>query len=74
LRRLRGFSLLESLVSLFLLILALLFLLNLMPSSLVATRAVECELSASSLADQALEDARASGFPQLVVGTRNLPD
>ena len=70
----RGFSLLESLVSLFLLILAVLFLLNLLPGSLVATRSVECEVTANSLAESALEDARAAGFSQLNLGLRSLPD
>lgn len=73
-KRLRGLSLLETIVSLALLITVVLFLLNLLPGSLVATRATECELQAHSVAETAMEEARASGFAKMVVGSTNLPD
>ncbi|MBT9582728.1 hypothetical protein IV102_05225 [bacterium] len=73
-KRRLGYSLLETLISLFLLILAILFLLNLLPGAVVATRATECELTANSLADSALEETRARGFESLTLGTSSLTD
>ena len=70
----RGLTLLESVISLALLITVVLLLLNLLPGSLVATRATECELQAHSVADSALEEARAAGFSHLTPGLTSLPD
>ncbi len=70
----RGLTLLESMISLGLLVTVILFLLNLLPGSLVATRATECELQAHSLAESAMEEARAAGFANLTPGITNLPD
>lgn len=66
----RGFTLTETIVSFFLVTFAVLAVVNLFPGNLRATRRAELSLQAQSVADEALEQARAGGFSKLTPGTQ----
>jgi len=66
--RRRGYSLAETILSFFLMTFALLVVVNLFPGNLRASRNSELSLQAQSVADEALEQARAGGFSRLAKG------
>ena len=66
----RGFTLSETIVSFFLMTFAVLAVINLFPGNLRMARRSELSLQAQSVADEALEQARASGFSKLTPGAQ----
>lgn len=67
-KSIRGLTLVESIVSFFLITFVILSLLNLFPGAMMANRRSELRLLAQSRADQVLETARAGGFVNLKLG------
>lgn len=65
----RGLTLVESIVSFFLITFVILSLLNLFPGAMMANRRSELSLLAQSRADQVLETARSGGFVNLKLGS-----
>lgn len=70
----RGFTLIDSIVSFFLLGMALMVVLQLFPGAILATRQAEFESQANLMATQALEETRARGFSKVPMTPQSLPD
>ena len=64
----RGFTLTETILSFFLMTFVTLVVINLFPGNLRAGWRAELSLQAQSVADEALEQARAGGFSKLAKG------
>lgn len=67
--RCRGFSIAETLISVFLLALLLIVLFNLFPTTVLANRQGSQQMQAMDLAQSVLAEARARPFQDLVPGT-----
>lgn len=70
----RGITLVDTLVSFFLVGMVLMVVLQLFPGAILATREAEYESQAHQLASQTLEDTRARGFSHIPLTSQDLPD
>ncbi|MFA5508611.1 MAG: type II secretion system protein [Vulcanimicrobiota bacterium] len=68
-----GFSLLEIVVSLALLGLIVGLVINILPSSIVASHGAGEQMEAENLAQSLVEEARAAGLSNLTVGVEDIP-
>lgn len=72
-RFLRGFTLLETILSCFVLALIMMSLFNLFPMSAMAVKRTEYRLQADAVAQKWLETYRSRAFESLTVGSLTLP-
>ena len=72
-KRERGFSLMEIVVSLALLGLIVGLVINIFPSSIVASHSASEQMEAENLAQSLIEETRASGFSSLTEITEDMP-
>ena len=69
----RGFSVAETIFAFAVLLFVVLAVFEIFPGAMMATRRAECELHAHSIAEQAIESARALGFGKIPPAPQAIP-